>query len=334
MPTALVGGLAFTLLAGLLSGACMMPMKLIRRWPWENLWLVFSLVALLILPCGLALLLTGNPGRIYAGLSPEQLLVTFLLGAGWGVAQVLFGLSIARLGQALAFAIVIGLGALGGTLLPLFLKNPEVLGTSKGALILAGLAVMVAGIAVSARAGSEREQGQKRETGGRYAIALAMAILCGILAPMINYSFVSGQFIAEHAVRLGVPPVRAGYTVWPVTLAGGLLANVAYCLYLLFRNKTWAAFRGSWWPDAGSSTLMGASWMGGMAVYGVAAVYLGALGTSVGYGLFNVIMIIVANLGGVVTGEWTSAPKSALRTLYAGLALLIVATGLLAAGNR
>jgi L-rhamnose-H+ transport protein len=333
MSIAVMCGIAFTFLAGLLSGTCMLPMKLIKRWKWENLWLVFSVVALLILPCGLALFVAGNPVQIYAGLSPEQFLLPFLLGAGWGIAQVLFGLSIARLGQALSFAIVIGLGALGGTLVPLFLKNREVFGTSRGAIILAGLVVMTLGIVVSARAGSERERGQKRETGGRYAMALAMTVLCGILAPMINYSFVSGQFIAEYAVKLGVSPVRAGYAVWPVTLIGGLLANVAYCIYLLTKNKTWDAFRGPWWPEAGLSTVMGVLWMGGMATYGVASVYLGALGTSVGYGLFNVFIIIVANLGGVVTGEWTSAPKGALRTLYAGLAMLIIATGLLAAGN-
>jgi len=77
----------------------MLPMKFAKRWQWENLWLVFSIVSLLIMPWGLALLLAGNLGEIYTGLRPEQLLLPFLLGAGWGVAQVLFGLSIARLGQ-------------------------------------------------------------------------------------------------------------------------------------------------------------------------------------------------------------------------------------------
>jgi hypothetical protein len=29
-------GLLLTLVAGLLSGNCMLPMKFARRWPWEN----------------------------------------------------------------------------------------------------------------------------------------------------------------------------------------------------------------------------------------------------------------------------------------------------------
>jgi L-rhamnose-H+ transport protein len=329
-----LGGLALTLVAGLLAGNCMLPMKFAKRWQWENLWLVFSIVSLLILPWALAVILTGNLKEIYRGLASWQLALPFLLGAGWGIAQVLFGLSIARLGLALGYAIIIGLGSLGGTLVPLFFKNREVLGTSRGALILAGLAVMVAGIAVSARAGGLREQSQKREVGAGYGLALAMAIFCGLLAPMINYSFAFGQDIAERAVKLGVSPERAGYAVWPVTLAGGLLPNLAYSLYLLSRKKTGGAFRGPWLPDAGYAVLMAIFWMGSMSVYGVASVYLGALGTSVGWGLFQIFMIMTANFGGVVTGEWTAAPRSALRTLYAGLALLAVATVMLAAGNR
>ena len=334
MSTVVLGGLGLTLVAGLLSGNCMLPMKFARRWQWENVWLVFSMVSLVILPWTLALTLTGHLGEIYGGLEPRQLALPFLLGAGWGIAQVLFGLSIARLGLALGYAIIIGLGSLGGTLVPLFFKNREVLGTLRGAWILAGLAVMVAGIAVSARAGGQREQGRKAEPGAGYALALAMAVFCGLLAPMINYSFAFGQDIAVRAIKLGVSPERAGYAVWPVTLAGGLLPNLAYCLYLLFRKKTWGLFRGAWLPDAGHATLMAVLWMGAMSVYGVAAVYLGALGTSVGWGLFQIFMIMTANFGGVITGEWAGAPRSALRTLYAGLALLGVATVMLAAGNR
>ena len=334
MPAIVWGGLALTFVAGLCSGNSMLPMKFARRWQWENTWLIFSLFSLVIFPWALAILLAGNLRGIYCSLLPGQLLLPLVLGAAWGVAQVLFGLSIARLGQALSFAIVISLGSLGGALVPLFFNNRAVFGTSNGALILCGLAVMLAGIVLSARAGSSREQGAKKETGSGYALALALAILCGLLAPMINYSFVFGQEIAARAVQLGISPIRAAYTVWPVTLAGGLLPNLAYCLYLLSKKKTWVLFRGPWLPDAGFAVLMAVLWMGALAIYGVASVCLGALGTSVGWGLIQILSIMTANIGGLLTGEWTAAPISARRTLYGGLALLTVATVLLAAGNR
>lgn len=334
MPAIVWGGLALTLLAGFCSGNSMLPMKFARRWQWENTWLIFSLFSMLILPWALALLLANNLRSLYSSLLPGQLLLPFVLGAAWGVAQVLFGLSIARLGQALAFAIVISLGSLGGTLVPLIFKHRTVIFTPSGALILSGLAVMLAGIVFSARAGSRREQAVKSKSGSGYALALALAILCGILAPMINYSFVFGQEIAARAIQLGVSPVRAAYTVWPVTLAGGLLPNLAYCIYLLSTKETWSLFRGPWLPDSGFAMSMAVLWMGALAVYGVATVCLGALGTSVGWGLVQIFTIMTANIGGLLAGEWTAAPKSARRALYAGLALLIVATCLLAAGNR
>lgn len=334
MSAAVFGGLAMILVAGVMAGNCMLPMKFARHWHWENTWLVFSLISLVVLPCGLALLLAGDVLEIYRGLTLTQWLLPFVLGMGWGIAQVLFGLSIARLGLALGCAIIIGLGSLFGTVVPLWFKNREVLGTAKGALILSGLAVMVAGVIVSAQAGRQREQKQQVSSGGGYTLALTMAVLCGLLAPMVNYSFAFGQDIAERAVRLGVPATRAGYAVWPVGLVGGLLPNLAYSIYLLCRNKTWGAFRGPWTKEAGLAALMGLLWMGAMSVYGVASVYLGALGLSVGWGLFQIFNIMSANISGVLTGEWRTAPPGALRTLYAGLALLACATVILAAGNR
>jgi L-rhamnose-H+ transport protein len=79
---------------------------------------------------------------------------------------------------------------------------------------------------------------------------------------------------------------------------------------------------------------MGVLWMGAFAVYGVSSVYLGILGTSVGWALFQIFMIMTANLSGVLTGEWKGAPAAARRGLWAGLALLAAATTMIAAGNR
>jgi hypothetical protein len=73
---------------------------------------------------------------------------------------------------------------------------------------------------------------------------------------------------------------------------------------------------------------MGVFWMGAFAIYGVSSVYLGALGTSVGWALFQIFM------SGVLTGEWKRAPESAKRRLWTGLGLLAVATAVIAAGNR
>jgi L-rhamnose-proton symport protein (RhaT) len=60
MTSRLWTGFALTLLAGLLAGNCRLPMKFARRWPWESVWLVFSIVSLLVLPWTLAFIMIAN----------------------------------------------------------------------------------------------------------------------------------------------------------------------------------------------------------------------------------------------------------------------------------
>ena len=154
------------------------------------------------------------------------------------------------------------------------------------------------------------------------------------MAPMINYAFAFGQSIAEEAVRQGTSAEAAGYAVWPVGLLGGLIPNLAYCIWLLGRNHTWKHFRGPWRPDIWLAAMMAVFWMGAVAIYGVSSVYLGSLGTSVGWALFQIFMIMTATLAGVLTGEWKRAPRAAWRGMWTGLALLAAATAVIAAGNR
>ncbi len=333
MSRALWLGLLLTLFAGLLSGNCMLPMKFTKRWAWENIWLVFSLVSLVVIPWGLAFTQVPGLTGVYRALPASAWLVTMAFGAGWGMAQVLFGLSIVRLGLALGYAIIVGLGAVLGTVVPLLVQNRDVIATGRGALILSGVAIMALGIAVSARAGRLREGATRAGTERGYRTALALALLCGLMAPMLNFAFAFGQSIAEEAVRQGAAPAAAGYAVWPVALLGGLLPNLAYSVWLLSRNGTWSRFQDSWSLDAALGCLMAVLWMGAFAIYGVGSFYLGKLGTSAGWALFQIFMIITANVSGVLSGEWKTASIKAKRELWAGLALLSLATVTIAAGN-
>jgi L-rhamnose-H+ transport protein len=79
---------------------------------------------------------------------------------------------------------------------------------------------------------------------------------------------------------------------------------------------------------------MGALWMGAISIYGVASVYLGTLGTSAGWALFQIFMIMTANVSGMITGEWRGVPRRTVSVFWGGQALLAVATVLIALGNR
>ncbi len=331
-------GLALVLIAGMMSGTCMAPLKKIHRWKWENAWLVFSLSCLIVYPWALAAFTIPHLGTVYASASWSDLAPPFVFGFLWGVAQVLYGLTIVNLGLALGTAIVLGLGGTFGTLVPVAIQQPAVLATGRGALLLAGTAVMLLGIAVLGHAGRRRELATSAKQDARaprqgYRGALLVAVVCGVLAPMINFGLAFGGDLANRAVALGAAPANATFAVWPVALAGGLIPNLAYALYLLQKNRTWGIFR-SGLPDAAWSLSMGLLWLGGVASYGVASRYLGALGTSAGWALFQIVMIAAANVAGVVAGEWKAAGRGPVRTLLAGLMLLAAATALMAFANR
>ncbi|MGA7411785.1 MAG: L-rhamnose/proton symporter RhaT [Bryobacteraceae bacterium] len=326
-------GFGLTLLAGLFSGTCMLPMKFARRQPWESVWLIFSIVSLLILPWSLALLEVPHLFGVYSALPGSDFVAPLLFGAGWGIAQVLFGLSIARLGMALGYAIIVGLGALLGTLIPLFVRHREIAASSRGLAIFGGIAIMILGIGVAAWAGQKREpQGANEERAPRssYGAAVALAILCGFMAPMLNYAFAFGDSIAIEAVRQGHSSETAGYAVWPIALLGGLLPNVGYAVFLLLRNRSWTGLNAKWQPDLWCGGLMAVLWMGAFAIYGVSSVYLGPLGTSAGWALFQIFMIMTANCAGIFTAEWRNAPGSAKWGIATSLVLLASATALLA----
>lgn len=66
----------------------------------------------------------------------------------------------------------------------------------------------------------------------------------------------------------------------------------------------------------------------------MSATYLGRFGTSIGWGLFQIFMIMAATLSGVFTCEWTFEPRSVRALLIISIICLGGATTLLAYANR
>jgi L-rhamnose-H+ transport protein len=71
-------------------------------------------------------------------------------------------------------------------------------------------------------------------------------------------------------------------------------------------------------------------WLFGFFLYGIGVTGLGELGTAVGWPVLMTTMVLVANLWGVLTGEWKNADKRAFR--YLGLGLVLMVTALIVMG--
>jgi len=73
-------------------------------------------------------------------------------------------------------------------------------------------------------------------------------------------------------------------------------------------------------------------WTGSVVLYGWGANGLGKLGATVGWSLWNAILITTTVLCGLATGEWRGAYGAPLRMLWASVALLIAGMFILGAG--
>src|SRR5260370_28424374 len=87
-------GLIATLASGLLQGTMLTPMKYLRKWQWENIWIMFAGFGYLLLPWVFGLATVPHLFHVYASTSTAALVRTALFGLGWGCAAFLFGLGI------------------------------------------------------------------------------------------------------------------------------------------------------------------------------------------------------------------------------------------------
>jgi L-rhamnose-H+ transport protein len=236
-------GIALVLLGGAMTGSFTLPMKIMRRWEWENTWLIYSVVGLLLLPWIAAFATCPSLTGALAATSAGTLSLTAFFGFGWGVANVLFGLSVALIGMALTFAFVSGMSAAFGSLLPLILLTPERMGTKGAYMILLGVALTVSGVASLGKAGRMREK--VRQSAGSpqsMRIGLLLCVVSGLLAPMLNFGFVFGAPIAANAVKMGATQGNASNAIWAISLFGGFIANGGYAAFKLFRSGAWARY--------------------------------------------------------------------------------------------
>jgi len=174
-------GVAGVLAGGLLNGSFVAPMKWMSKWRWENSWLVYSVAGLLVIPWLTAFATVPHLLSIFLQSSTSVLVKVLLFGLGWGIGSVLFGLGVNRLGLAVGYGIILGLIAPIGTFLPLLVLHPERLGTRQGHVLMAGTALVLAGIVFLALAGKCREK------------------KCAILAPMVQTGFLAGFIICVFA---------------------------------------------------------------------------------------------------------------------------------------
>lgn len=332
------GGIILLLLAGVMNGSFTLPMKFARQWAWENTWLIYSVFALVLFPPLLTFSTLPALRQVYAEVNPAVVLTVTSCGAGWGIAQVFFGLAVDAVGIALAFSVILGLSAAVGSLVPLIRLHPERIFTAEGLAVFVGVVLVILGVGICGVAGRRREAnlGQPAATGKTSVMTgLLYCVFSGVGSALVNLGLAFGEPLLTTAEKIGAKSIWAPNAIWLPLMCAGAIPNLVYCVYLLHKNKTANRFgltgTKAYWLLAG---LMGVFWFGSTVMYGVAAGKLGVLGTVLGWPLFMSLIVITASVWGVLTGEWKGTGKQPLRIMLGGIAVLICAIFVLATSSR
>jgi L-rhamnose-H+ transport protein len=346
----LVTGFALTLVAGIMMGFSIWPIKWARVWKWENFWFVYTIAALIIAPLILAFSMLPHLSLVYSSLSIREVTLPFIFGVFWGFAQLGGGICGHRLGIAVSGAVLNGVGVAVGTLVPLIIFHRQLLLQKSGLLIFLGVGITSGGVALCGWGGYRREEltksqgrgagfsvmesamAQKASTRKEYVRDVAIAFGAGALSALLNISLAFSTGIMHKVRSHGGQTAWAPFAVWPIALLGASLVNLTYSVYLLFKNGSWGLFPRKI-SEIVSPVTAALMWMGAIALYSSATTYLGTLGISIGFALFTLTLILSGQLAGVVTGEWRFMLRSVYSSFVAGIGFLVLAILAIAAAN-
>ncbi len=168
------------------------------------------------------------------------------------------------------------------------------------------------------------------------ADAQELVLFAGIITFLIGV-WLCGQAlpIAEVEVKMGYSRFSATNCIWLLMLGAGSVPNIAYCLFLMRRNKSAGLMSsGALFRSWVLSIAMGLLWAGSIFLYGAATPRLGDIGPSIGWPLSLAVSLVVANLMGVWLGEWRGVSVPAARKMKRGLCTLLVATAIYVVAAR
>jgi L-rhamnose-H+ transport protein len=365
-------GVVFHWLGGLASASFYVPYRAVRRWSWETYWLAGGFFSWIIAPWVLALLLTNDLKAVLSSASAGTIFWTIFFGLLWGVGGLTFGLTMRFLGLSLGMAVVLGLCAAFGTLIPPIFRGEfmgEVLGTASGRTILLGVTICLIGIVMAGLAGISKERvmspAQQKAVIAEFDLkkGLAVATLSGVMSACFAYGLAAGEPIKILTLKHGTPTLWQGLPVLVVILIGGFTTNFIWCVALNFRNRTGHEYftrvfrtRDSNNTEVSSvdvipssaetkaqrhvpmltnyllCALAGTTWYFQFFFYTMGETQMGRYKFS-SWTLHMASIIIFSSLWGLSLREWKGSGTTALRLLFLALFLLVASTVVVGYGN-
>ena len=310
------------------------PINKVKGWSWESFWLVQGLFAWLIFPYLGALLAVPEGSSLMALWQTPGSWGAVIYGILWGIGGLTFGLSMRYLGVALGQSIALGTCSGFGTLIPALFAGTNLF-AGEGLVLLIGVCITLAGIAVIGYAGSlrakNRSEEEKRAAVKDFALTkgLAVALLAGVMSACFNLGWESGQAIVEKVKAEGANELFATNPVILLVTIGGFCTNALYCIYQNIKNKTgkdYLAVSGSTLTNnVLFCALAGLLWYSQFFGLGMGKSFFADAPVMLAFS-WSILMslnILFSNFWGIVLKEWKGANSRTITVLVSGLLLLV-----------
>jgi L-rhamnose-H+ transport protein len=344
---------------GFAAGSFYIPYKKVRGWAWETYWLVGGFFSWIIAPWVVGLLTCPDLIGVLRWASARTLLWTYLFGVMWGIGGLTFGLSMRYLGLSLGMALSLGFCAVFGTLVPPVFEGriAGLVAATSGRVVILGILVCLAGIAMCGRAGMRKEKelsdAEKKASIAEFSFVKGawVAVFAGIMSSCMAFSFAAGKPIAEAAVRAGAKPLFQNFPVLIVALLGGFTTNFLWCAALSLKNRSGRDYvrvmtilpskddiAGLLRPAPSLlanyvwSALAGTTWYFQFFFYGMGTTKMGKYDFS-SWTIHMAFIITFSSLWGIYFREWKGTGRPTRRLVEAGIAVLILSTIVVGIGN-
>ena len=277
-----------------------------------------------------------------------------------GLGGLLFRLGVRYLGIALGYTIALGFSTAFGTLMPPLFAG-ELLGIARdpaGKVIIFGVCVCLAAIAVSGLAGSMKERELTSHIapdavspGGRgeyyFSRGVLVASFAGIMSACFAYGLAAGKPISEVTrtilVSHGHSDLWQSLPPLMVVLWGGFTTNILWCGGLIIKNRSLPQFVGI---TSGKekiptpqmllnylfSAAAGLLWYLQFFFYSMGQTRMGKYDFS-SWTLHVAGTILFATLWGALLHEWRGTSRRTRAMGSTGFALLVLSTLIVGYGN-
>ena len=329
-------------IGGISAASCYMPFEKVKNWSWEVFWIVQALFAWFIMPIVIGYFTVPDLFKVLTNAPSGPFWGALVLGATYGFGGLSFGYAIRNIGYSLTYTISIGISAVLGTIVPLFMKGTVIEHFTKpgGGVVLLGMIISIVGVGLCGRAGFLKEKSIENPVDKSFNMkkGLFLTIVAGTLSAVWGISLEVGQPISDLAAVHGAGHFE-GNAKLIVSSIGCLVTNLTWFIVVAIKNGTIGSLingdklvKRKFYGNYVLSALAGSLWYTQFFFYGLGHVKMGSFEFA-SWVLHMSMLIFFSYIIGVIMKEWKSVNRNTYVILIVALLILVISFVLMSYGS-